>query len=338
VRRFKLVAPKYARAVAVACAFLVLIASGERLISSSARAAEPVVHLRVGAMPIDAAGEVFYAEEMGFFKTAGLDVDISVFGTGSPIVAGVVSGSLDIGYASSNNVILARDRGVLIRYLAPATLYTPDLPSAAALIVAKDSPIRSATDLTGKTIAVAGLRDLTSLAIAAWIDKNGGDSKSVQYIEMPFAQMLPSLVQGRVAAAAVVEPFKTASENNSRVLAELNGAIADRYLLSGYFASDEWLQRNQDAARRFVSVMQNTAKWANAHRNETAAMLGRYSKIRPESIATMGRSHYDDILGVSAKDVAPVIDLMARYSRLNAVTPSAVVWELRSPVKEGSTR
>lgn len=294
---------------------------------AAVRAAEPV-QLRIGAMPIDTAAEVFYAKEMGFFKAAGLDVDLTVFGTGSPIVAGVASGSLDIGFASPNNVIVARDHGIPIRYLAPASVYAGP-PSAAALIVAKDSPVRSAAELNGKTIAVAGLQDLTQLAIAAWIDKNGGDSKSVQYIEMPFAQMPQAIAQGRVAAAGVVEPFVTASKNEARVLGELNGAIAGRYLLAGWFSTDDWLQRNPDLARRFITVMQRTAKWANAHRKETAAMLGRYSKIPPELIATMERARYDEDLGVPAKSVAPVIDVMVRYGRLKAMAPSDVVWDTR---------
>ena len=43
------------------------------------------------------------------------------------------------------------------------------------MLVAKDSPLRSARDLDGKTIGVSGLNDIFSLGVRAWADQHGGD-------------------------------------------------------------------------------------------------------------------------------------------------------------------
>jgi NitT/TauT family transport system substrate-binding protein len=294
-----------------------------------AGAAEPVA-LRIGAMPIDTAAEVYYARNMGFFKAAGLDVTLTVLNNGAAIIPAVTSGSLDVGFGSANSVIQARERGLAVRFIAPASQYNGP-PSAAALMVLKDSPIRNAADLNGKIVAVDALRNLTGLSIAAWIDKGGGNSSSVQFIEMPYAQMGVALTQGRVAAAGLVEPFVTANKTDARILGDLNGAIAPKYLLAGWFATDDWLRRNSDTARRFITVMQKTARWANTHRRESAKMLADYSKIAPEVIDTMARARYDESAGVAPASVAPVIELMMKYGRLKAMDASDLVWQPGTP-------
>jgi len=55
--------------------------------------------------------------------------------------------------------------------IAPAALWTSDRPTS-ALVVAKNSPLASAKDFDGKTIAVNGLRNVTQ------VDRKRGSSKA----------------------------------------------------------------------------------------------------------------------------------------------------------------
>ena len=68
--------------------------------------------------------------------------------------------------------------------VAPGDIYTTDRPYM-LLFVKKESDIHTGKDLTNKTIAAPALRDLTSMATLAWIDQNGGDSKTVRTLEFP---------------------------------------------------------------------------------------------------------------------------------------------------------
>ena len=70
--------------------------------------------------------------------------------------------------------------------IGPGGLYTSKTPST-YLIVPKGSPYRTASDLNGKTVAVNTLRGLPQYGTQAWIDKNGGDSKRVKFVELPFS-------------------------------------------------------------------------------------------------------------------------------------------------------
>ena len=294
------------------------------LAATRARAAEPTA-LALGAMPIDPSAEAFYGLDGGFFRSAGLDVNVTVLNNGSALAAATTAGTLDVGFGSPSPVILAHQRGLPVRFIAPAAVYTGPHANS-SLMVAKGSPIRSGADLNGKTVAVAGLHDLTQYSSQAWIDKNGGDSKTVAFIEVPYAEMAVALQQGRIAAACVIEPYTTGAKSAAQAIGNLKDAIAHRYLLAGWFATEPWLARNADAAAKFVAAMRQIARWANAHQHESAPILSRYTKILPEVAATMARARYDESPRVEPAVLQPVIDVMVKYGSLAPVAAADLIW------------
>lgn len=56
--------------------------------------------LRIATTPIDLGAQVLYANDLGFFKRAGLNVDVSVLTSGSAVASAVSGGSIDIGQAN----------------------------------------------------------------------------------------------------------------------------------------------------------------------------------------------------------------------------------------------
>jgi NitT/TauT family transport system substrate-binding protein len=294
------------------------------LVAARARAAGPIV-LQLGAMPIDPSAEAFYGLDGGFFRSAGLDVAVTVLNNGSALAAATTAGTLDVGFGSPSPVILAHQRGLPVRFIAPAAVYTGPRPNS-SLMVAKGSPLRSGANPNGKTVAVAGLHDLTQYSTQAWIDKNGGDAKTVSFIEVPYAEMPVALQQGRIAAACIIEPYTTAAKSAAQTIGNLNDAIAHRYLLAGWFATESWLQRNADTAAKFVAAMHQIARWANAHPHESAPILSRYTKILPEVAATMARSRYDESPRVEPAVLQPVIDVMVKYGSLAPVAATDLIW------------
>jgi NitT/TauT family transport system substrate-binding protein len=162
--------------------------------------------LRVGTTPNESGAEAFYAQDTGLFKKAGLDVEVISIGNASLIHSGVVSGSVDIGSISMPPAALAHERGLPYVLVAPGAIYSSKSP-ASALVVAKNSPIAKAKNLNGRTIGVRDLTNVGSVATEAWIDQNGGDSKSVKYVEVPDSSAIAAVVQGRIDAASIAEPF-----------------------------------------------------------------------------------------------------------------------------------
>jgi NitT/TauT family transport system substrate-binding protein len=284
--------------------------------------AEALVKLNVATTPNDSGAEVYYALDMGFFKKAGFDVEITTLNNGGIISAGVAAGTFDVAQAALSSVASAHERGVNFVVIAPAALYVSDRPTS-GLIVAKDSPIKTAKDLNGKTIAVNGLLNVTQVGPEAWIEQNGGDLVSVKFIEMPFADMPGAVATGRIDAAQISEPaLDAATKSGSRLLAPAYDAIAKRFLLAGWFSTTAWADAHPDLARKFNAVMIETARWANANPAASAKILEKYTKL-PVS-ATMSRVLYPERAIMS--EAQPLIDASARYKALKKTFPASEIF------------
>lgn len=291
-------------------------------VASPARSANP--SLNIGVFPTEGAAEVYYAQQLGYFKDAGIDVTLTPIASASAIATAVSAGSLDIGFGSAIPLAAARARGIGFRIISPAVIFAGG-NGAMAIAVAKDSPVQKAADLNNTTIGVNGIKEFSDYAALAWIDKNGGDIKTVKVAEIPFAEMASAVKSGRISAAAMAEPYVSSAKNDVHILGYPMQAIAPRFSMTVWFASDAWLQKNPDLAKRFQTAMRRSAAWANTHPKESIAFLAAYTKIAPESLAKMDRSRYDENLPDTAQ-IQPVIDIAVRYGDFTPVKADDVIW------------
>ncbi len=287
-----------------------------------------LIPIRLGSVPVESYAEAYYAQEMGYFKRAGLDVKITSFNGGGAITAAVAAGALDIGATNSGSLSSAHVRGLPLVMIAPGGAYTSASPTT-VLAVAKSSPIRSAKDLEGKTVAVSTLRDLQQIACMLWIDKNGGDSKKVGFVELPVPQMAPALARGRIDAAMILEPEETQAKDETRVLGKAYDAIAKQLLITGWVANKNWLDRNPEAARRFAGAIRDTADWANRNPDATASILEKFTKIPRETIVSMNRVKYVTKLDFAL--IQPVIDALAKYGTIAHGFPASELVDPSGP-------
>ena len=275
----------------------------------------PTVHVMV--TPIDSAAEVWYAQDMGFFAKQGLNVDIQPGNNGSAIATAVSTDAVDIGY--SDLVTLAKGylKGIPFVAIAPAAIWTSEAP-VAGLVVLSTSPVKSAKDLAGKTLAVPGLGTLAEYSPRAWIDQNGGDATAIKFLEMPYAAMPAALTAGRIDAAYISEPFFAVVKKDVRVLGYSHNAIAKQFLQSAWFTTPQWAKDHPDLVKRFAAAMRETAQWANqkANKARSAEILAKYTKIDPATVAAMERARFGDTL--SAASIQPAIDVTAKYGKFES--------------------
>jgi ABC-type nitrate/sulfonate/bicarbonate transport system substrate-binding protein len=89
---------------------LALIAALVALLAPAAGAQAPAA-LRVATTPIDLGAEVLYAQDQGFFKKAGVTVDVQLMDSGAAIAAGVASGALDVAQGNLVTLATAHEKG-----------------------------------------------------------------------------------------------------------------------------------------------------------------------------------------------------------------------------------
>jgi NitT/TauT family transport system substrate-binding protein len=277
----------------------------------------PVLHVATGGKETDA--EVFYAQDLGYFAKAGLNVEITIMQNGAAIGSAVVAGSLQIGSSSTLIIANAQAKGLPFAFIAPGGQYNDATPST-VLVVPVTSPIQSAKDLAGKAIAVLSLRGIDQSSTEKWIDDNGGASASVKFVEISPPEMPAALARGTVEAAMLAEPYLTGAKGTVRVLGKAYGAVAKSWLIAGWFSSTDWIAQNPDTVRKFADVMRQSADWANANPVKAAVILSKYTKASIDRIHTTYGRTLDPAL------IAPVIDIGVQYKILpKAVPPTDLI-------------
>ncbi len=303
---------------------LAATAAASLALPRTARGADPTA-LQMGTMPTDGSAQPFYGVDQNFFKSAGFDVKLTILNNTASLASAVASGALEIGFGSVIPLAEAHLRGLNFRVIAPATIYNGTTP-VNVIMVSSKSTVKTAVELNGQTLAVNGLRDLTQYEMQAWVDRNGGDVKSVKLIEIPFSEMAVALESGRVAAAILAEPFWTAALATCRVIGNGSAAVGNHFMVTGWFASTDWLTKNADAAKRLQTVMLQIARWANANHAQTQAIVPKYTKITAEVAAHMVRA----VIGETKPDPAliqPVIDVAVKYGGMPSLPASELIWQ-----------
>jgi NitT/TauT family transport system substrate-binding protein len=286
--------------------------------------AADLLPIRLGASPTDATAGGYYGIDQGFYKAAGLDASMQANRNTGALAAAVMGGSLDAIAGSIVPIAAAFQGGFDLREVAPGQVYDGGPPQA-PMAVPLGSKVTNGAGLAGKTIAVNGLRDLTHLFALAWVDANGGDASSVKVVEIPFPSMLPALLDGRVDAALLVEPFASAAKSKVTLLNDAMPAIAPRFLVTGFFSSLAWLNKNHDLAKRFQAATLKGNAWANDHHDESAAILGKYTPIPSDVIRTLVRAKYDTV-APSAALIQPVLDKMTKYFQTPHINAADLIW------------
>lgn len=281
--------------------------------SGTPASAADAVHF--AAIPIDGGAQAWYAQSLGYFANANITPQIDAISNGGAITAGVIGGSIDVGYSAFLTIAQAHEKGVPVTIIGLAGTYLSKSPIS-SLMVPVDSTVKTAKDLNGKVVAVNGLKNITQLATTAWCDQNGGDAKSLSFVEMGFPEMPAALAAHRVDAAFVTEPVVSNALrlNSARVIGRPYDAIAPEFTISVWFTTVKWAKANPGLVRRISAVFRQTSVWANAHDAESAQILSGITKLPLAVVGGMTRSRFPET--VSGRTLQPIVDCAAKYGYL----------------------
>jgi NitT/TauT family transport system substrate-binding protein len=285
---------------------------------SAAQTAAPLI--RVGTGPNDPSLTLVYADKGGVFKRAGLNVEVTRQTTTSVMAAAVVGGSLEIAQGSSLGAIQAIAKGLPLTLIGNLAIYNPDSPDA-ALIVLTDSPIRTAKDLEGKTMAGVALADMNTISTQMWLTARGADVSTLKYVEVPASASLAALEQNRIAAATVYEPFYSTfvATGKVRVLGYPYESISRRFADSVIYAEKTWAVGHGELIARFLRALNEATAYVAAHEAETAPLLAQFVGAQT---AAANVHHPQRAVAISPADIQPMIDAAAKFNAIPKAFPA----------------
>jgi NitT/TauT family transport system substrate-binding protein len=266
--------------------------SGTSSGGSSGSSSGKLTTMKVGIVGLTADAPLYIANEKGWFKEAGLDVQPTTVGSGAASLAAAVGGSNQIGTGNLLSLVQAVAKGLQLQAIAPANEAAVSASDRAhatsAIMVPADSPIKTPADLAGKTIAVNAVKSLGDLTILESLQKKGVDVSGIKFTELGFPDMLTALDSHRVDAIWEVEPFVTAAKaQHARVIDWNFEGTASRLPLGVYYATTKWIGDNKAAAASFSKVIKRANAYANAHPDEVRRVVPTFTKIPAAAAKTM---------------------------------------------------
>lgn len=256
---------------------------------SSSSGGDKATQVKVGIIPIVDVAPLYLGQKKGFFSSRGIDLKMEAAQGGAAIIPGVVSGQFQFGFSNVTSLMIAQTKGVPVKSVVNGTASTGDVgKDISAVAVKKDSPIKSAKDLVGRTVAVNTLQNIGDTTVRETVRKDGGDPSKVKFVEMPFDQMPAALDGGQVDAAWVGEPALTiAKGQGARVVASPFAETDPKLTIATYFASTKLAKENPDLVKRFTEAVTESLEYASAHPDEARQTLTTYTKIDGEVLKNL---------------------------------------------------
>jgi NitT/TauT family transport system substrate-binding protein len=274
-----------------------LIASGLLLLAAGAFAcAEEPLKARIGVLRLSSSAPVFIAQDKGYFRDAGLEIELKFFDAAQPIAVATTSGDVDVGITAFTaglynlagkgtlKVIggMSREKAgyPLIGYFAANNAYAAGL--------------KTPKDLAGKRVAVTQVGSSFHYSLGLLADKYGFKLGDVKVVPLQSLSNAAAALKGETVDAALL-PVSTARKLMDDGGAKFLGWVGDEtpWQLGAVFASPKTLT-NKPLMTKLL------------------AALGRADR------------EYHDVILAAVKDgnapindkTKPLLDIIAKYTNL----------------------
>jgi NitT/TauT family transport system substrate-binding protein len=241
----------------------------------------------------------YIAQEKGYFKENGLNVDFVSFQTDADRNAAIVAGKTDVSNVDTGGVVrfTAKNQPVVPIFLedastgADAILSTPDITTAQQLV--------------GKEVAYE-FGTTSDLLLHYYLNKNGIKADQVISKNAPAADAGTLLIAGKVPAAVTYEPYISAATSAHKDKAHVLFSSADAPgLISDWLTANKgWLDTHKRETLALVKSWNQAVEFFNNNKEEGTAIMAKGVGSKPEDLTST-------LAGVKFYTIGENVKLMA---------------------------
>jgi NitT/TauT family transport system substrate-binding protein len=197
----------------------------------------------------------------------------------------------DVIMAAVVSLPAAQDRGLDVRVLSTA-LRSALAGEGSGVWVPRDSPIKKAQDLKGKTLGSYGLRSTGYTQIRIALNQKYGlnmalEGGDVQQVEIQAPNLPAALSTGKVDAATLIhsQVYRAMHSGEYRLVAETardnNETFKMQFVSAVNIAYPDRLAKQPDAYVEFCRVFRESQRYALANRAEVFGAVSKESGLEP---------------------------------------------------------
>lgn len=286
----------------------------------------PLVTVTIGVVPSVPAGATWIAVEKGYFRDAGIEVQLEKIESAAPAMAllaanrlQVVEGGLAAGYWNGLTqglpVIMALERGSSPLY--HDVLVRPDLVDK----------IKTIADLKGRTVGLVAPGSSVLYEMGKTLETAGLTIKDIEIKFIPFPQMGVALANKAIDVAHEVPPFGEviASEKLGVRWIDPDDYVKPQPIsFIAYMANTDWIAKNGELARKFfLALVRGGRDYCQAYhggpnRQEVEDIMWKYRAVNDRALLHTMPWQARDPNG--RFNVASVLDVQDWFFKENLIT------------------
>ncbi len=233
------------------------------------------VRIAVGGFACICYLPTLLTEQLGYYKEAGLEVELADFKGGSTALTAVMGGSADVVSGFYDHTVSLAAKGKQLQ----AFLIFDKLPGLVLTVAPKETQnIKSVKDLVGKQVGVSAPGSSTDFFLKYLLRKEGIDPNKVSVVGIGSgATSIAAMEQGQVAAGVLVEPAVTqlqARNADLRILSDTRSpeetlkVFGGNYPAGALYSQTSWVKAHSAEAEKLALALVRTLQWMHSHSAE----------------------------------------------------------------------
>ncbi len=277
------------------------------------------------------------AQEKGFFRAAGLEVQFQYFESGITVVQALVAGEVDTIDVAPAGTLVSISRGAKLKLIG-------SFGTALPYLLYTKADIASYKDLAGRAVAISQPGALADVLMRAILERQGLDPKAmgIEWLAIGGdAARFQALVAGRADATIDhVEYLSRARQNGLRVLASAP-EVLPHYVRFATATSDRVLRDRFEDLVRYCTALTRGIRYSLEHREETIDLGARTAKRDRADVARVydwfiQNKGLEPDFALTPEKVQYTQDLNVRLGTQARALPldEAATWEVQRRVVE----
>lgn len=267
--------------------------------------------------------DVFEAQELGFFKAEGIEVESTRFDTTSQGVAALVTGAVHFGSVTPDVAMLAAIKGQGDVVIVSNEVRIPTWDFMV------QPEIKSYADLKGKVIGVSQLQSASTLNLRQLLRKHGLKDDDYTILQVGGTSKRYAALQSKqIAGALITEPVNfEAMDAGYRMLGGVYEASAVPSVVIAVTRS--WAKANEKILVGLLRALYRAQDWFNNAANKKAAvdLMVRLSKAKPGSVEKTYDKYTKELKVYNRGEITPqvikeTLEDMAAIGAISKPVPS----------------
>jgi sulfonate transport system substrate-binding protein len=243
------------------------------------------------------------------------------FPAGPQLLEGLNVGAVDVGYVGEAPPIFAQAAGARFVYIG----YDPAAPQAEAIVVPKDSPIKSVTELKGRKVALNKGSNVHYLLVRQ-LEKNGLKLSDITPVYLPPADARAAFESRSVDAWVIWDPFTAAAEKQigARILADGKGLVNNYQY---YLGERSFAEKNPQVIKALFDDSVERGAWLKANLRQSAELIAPLQGLSADVIELSLRRYEFNVRPVTDAVVADQQKIADTFFDLKLIPKAIAVRE-----------